>query len=402
MRATCLYLRGLCLRPVTAGPTMLILLAEVASGQGVRSGPLPAVAFTPTFLEWSFREPVSQDSLAVKRVSQLAFPLSGTVGLGRFSLDLHAAYAIGQAGLADGRTLDITGLTDVQLRSVTRFLDDRLIVLLGANLPTGPTNLWGEALDAYRILASPGLAMPVPALGAGLGGIAGLVYAWQAGGWGLAVGSSFEVRGNYAPVEAQLAGLSVPADLNPGNLARVTLGADRLLGDNRISVLLSGELSGDALASVAAEGASPTVSRYRLGPVIAGQIELELAARGYRRMAFVVVDSYRSRYEATAGDRVVGSSGNLLVLAFDMVKGRPQGLGLSVQASGRFDTGLEIDNTITTAAASTGGIRVGLPFRSRAFLLEPFVEVRAGRIDTGPESTRMVGYAGGVSVQVVR
>ena len=384
-----------------AGAFALLALAASSSVAQERliSGARTVIA--PSYTAWSFSDALLQDSVVVERVWQLALPVSTSFTAGAWTFDIGAALTTARLQLPGGRSVSLDGPTDIRIRAVGRVIGDRLLVTAGLNAPTGKTRLDASELDVLRVLSAPGLGMPTAQLGLGLGGTAGLVYAWQAGDWGLAIGGSFEARGRYSPVEARIAGLSAETDLDPGHAVRFSLGADRLIGSGRFSVLVATDLYSEDHLTVTGASQAATAATYRLGPQVSVNAFLDLGVRGFQRFTLAVADRYRSKFTAADGSKAAGSSGNLLDLSVEaMTGGGGATRGVFGQASARFDSGLGIDNTITTAAATTGTLRFGLWQQAGRAVVQPFASLAVGRIDAGPLETSAFGWGAGLMATV--
>lgn len=359
-----------------------------------------------TWASWRFGSPVPSDTARIERVSQFSFPLGVVVPLGeRWTFDVTGAYAVGEVQFADtngarGRTLDLRGATDVKLRLVGHLASDRFLLNLGINAPTGLASLDGEDLAALRIIGAPPLRMPSPTLGSGLGGTAGVVLAQRAGSWALAAGASYEVRAQYTPIDATIAGIASTTELNPGDAIHLSLGADRLLGPHRLSFLAGYDHYAKDAVSLTANGAPQVGGAYRLGPSISGLMLLELGVPGMQEMSIAIVDRYRSEYKGFDGRRVAGSSGNQLDARLQARFGVPRRFGWWFGVDGHFDTGLDVDQSLVTAAMSSVGGSLGLSLPIGAVALEPSIRGSIGTLDTGALSTRATGI--GASVTLVR
>lgn len=386
-------------------------LASSAGGAGLRAQERPAwrpgVTVQPTVRTWRFAEPLTQDSSRITGVSQFALPLGTTVALGnRWTFDLHSAWMRGTVhreagGGGGGGDLTLDGFTDVRLRLVGRVVGDHVLLTLGANVPTGATQLGGRTLEALRILGAPALRFGVPTLGVGAGGTAGVVVARQARGWALAVGTSYEMRGRYNPIEASIVGGGGALDLDPGDALHLSVAADRLVGRHRLSLLVAGDVYGDDRLDFGATGgggAPGAQGHYRLGPTLLGAALLDLAVPGYREFAFAVQHRYRTRFTGIDGTRVAGTSGQVVDAGLSTLRGRPGGVGFLARADGSFDTGLSIDDSFATAGAVSGGLTLGLSIPVGGQRLEPFVRGELARLDTGPQSTRGRALTAGLTV----
>lgn len=153
------------------------------------------------------------DSVRVQRVRQFTLPLTAAMPMGAgWRLDITTLYSTGSVTYRDGsangasRTATLAGVSDIRLRATGRVLRDGLIVTVGANAPTGRTTLSTAEFSALRILSSPALGMGSTPVGAGPSGTVGAVVPQQLGGWQMAYGASYEVRGRYQPIAALTAG----------------------------------------------------------------------------------------------------------------------------------------------------------------------------------------------------
>lgn len=359
-----------------------------------------------TWSTWRFDTPVPADTDRVGRVSQFSFPLGVVIPLGaRWTFDVTGAYAMGEVQLTDTsgtrtRTLDLRGPTDLKLRLVGHMASDRLLLNLGLNAPSGLSSLDGDELRALRIVGAPPLRMPSPTLGSGLGGTAGLVLAQRAGSWALAAGASYELRSQYTPIDAAIAGITSTTELNPGDAVHLSLGADRLIGPHRLSFLAGYDHYGKDAISLTANGAPQVGGEYRLGPSISGLMLLELGVPGMQELSVAIVDRYRDNYHGLDGRRVDGSNGNQLDARLQARFGVPRRFGWWFGVDGHVDSGLDVDQSLATAAMSAFGSSLGLSLPIGAVSLEPSVRGSVGTFDTGAVSTRATGF--GVSVTLVR
>jgi hypothetical protein len=163
-------------------------------------------------------------------------------------------------------------------------------------------------------------------------------------------------------------------------------------------LLATGDVFGDATLrlespSGAAEGT------YKLGPAVSFLALLELGVPGLRELSFAVVDRYRSSYRGLDGATAPGSSGNAIELMARLRTGRPGGIGFVVGADAWMDTGLEVDESIATAATTAGGLLLGVSIPTGSYALEPFVRAHFGTVDTGSRSSSATGLGFGVALR---
>ena len=371
-------------------------------------GPLAAQSRLPnevtttvggSFSHWQFSTAAPQDSLAVSRVSQLGVPISAAFSIGRWTFDAGFAVAAGKVKLSNGRSLDLNGITDVRIRAVGHLVSDHLLLTLGVNAPSGRTKLAGNEVDAIRVLGAPALRMPVTNLGIGPAGTVGLVFATRAGAWSLGVGASVEGRGKYAPIESKIAGVTLPTDLHPGNTFRGSIGLDRIVSSARFSLLLATEVfSRDRIELRAPGGGGAVTTSYRLGPQFLATGFLELGVRGFRALTVSFADHYRTAFAGPSGQKVAGSSGNVAALGIEGITGVAGRTGILFRLDGWVDSGLEVDNSITTAAMNAVGLTLGLSIPAGRATIQPFVRGQIGRLDTGPVSTTATGFGAGLKL----
>jgi hypothetical protein len=356
---------------------------------------------------WRFDDGLTQPSLRgeaipVRRVSLLSVPVTALVPIGsRVTVDVGGGWASGEVTLdgADeaGRTAwSIAGPTDTKVRVATRFLEDQVLVTLGANLPTGKLDLDEEEYEAARVLVAPALGLAMPVLGNGASYTAGVVAARQLGGASVALGASYERRTSYSPVGGLVAGLP-SLRYQPGHAARVSLMANGLVrgGEMRAGLSVDAFGSGRSGSTDTDEGA-PIPHDFRLGPVFTGEWHWRLPTRRFRALQLSVVDRFRMRYEED-GEAVAGSDANYLDVAVEGVLPAGARTDVVLGLSGRHHTGLDSDDTIVAAAFAGGGLSFGLAHRfGGGYAVQPMVRAQLGRIETAGRSSGAGSLGGAV------
>jgi hypothetical protein len=171
-----------------------------------------------------------QSGLGIKSVTEVAVPF-GVVWTAspRFSFDLGGRYATASRTDSSGSN-SISGLTDVQVRGVYQLAPDIAVFTLAATLPTGTTKLSAAQLPVAGVIASDLLPFPVANFGSGFNVTTGLALAVPVGGWAIGVAGSYRQNGSYTP----LADTSL--SYKAGGEFRVRAGADRIVGQSRISL----------------------------------------------------------------------------------------------------------------------------------------------------------------------
>lgn len=351
------------------------------------------------------------DSVRVRGARQVTFPVTAAVPLGSsWTVDVTSVYAAGTVtydaagpGGAHRRTATLAGPSDVRARATGRLAGDALIVTLGANAPTGRTRLDAAQLTAVRVLAAPALGLGVPPVGAGASGTVGLLTARRAGAWAVAGGASYELHGSYAPFGALVAGAPT-TDFQPGDVLRVSLGADRLVGRHRLSVSVAGDFFGTDRLRAGATPVVPneppnarSVSSVRLGPELGADAQLRLAVPGTREAVLHVSNRWRARF-ARDGVTVEGSSGDYLDGGARTTLPMTPHTDLLLGADARWQSGLAVDDALLTARAAAGGLTVGVVRRAGGLTVQPFARAQAGRVRAGRRaSAATTGAALGIT-----
>ena len=353
---------------------------------GLRAAGTGVTAEVVTFGADGFRQPglLGSDSSRVARVTQLSVPITAVTPLaGSWTLDATAVYGTGSVSLdrtgGARTTRTLSGLSDVRLRATGRLFDESLLLTVGGNIPTGRTKLDLEQLDALRVLAAPALAMLAPPVGQGPSGTVGALVARRAGAWALAGGVSYEIRGQFAPVAALVAGAS-SIDFRPGNVVRGSIGADRLVGRSRLSASFSADVyatdqlrGGDAVASAA------SLAEVRLGPVFTTDLQLQLAAPRLRELVLWTTNRWRAPFSRD-GVRVEGSSGNYLDGGLRTSLPVAATTDLFAATDARWHTGLDLDDGLATAGVVAGSMTLGVSQRLGRLTLQPFVRGQLGTL----------------------
>lgn len=344
------------------------------------------------------------DSVRVTRIAQLHVPVTLVAPIGgTWTLDATTVYGTGSVTLEGtaprtGRTTaTLSGVSDVRLRATGRLLDESLLLTAGANLPTGRTKLDARELTAVRAIATPALGLMAPPVGQGPSGTLGVLLARPVGPWAVAGGVSYELRGEFAPVAALVAG-APSLDFRPGNVIHASLGADRLVGRHRLSAAFSADLFAQdrlrAGSGGTATASGATLARVKLGPILTTDLQLQLAAPRLRELVLWGTNRWRAPFSRD-GVRVDRSSGNYLdggVRGAVPVAARTD---LIAALDGRWHTGLDLDDALTTAGTTGGALMLGLSRVMGPVTAQPFVRGQAGRLTFARADG--VSYTGGIA-----
>jgi hypothetical protein len=398
--------------PALAALTALATLATPLSAQDRLLGLRAAGAGVTAEGIWFGGDGVRQasllggDTLRVTRLSQLSVPITAVTPLGgNWTLDATTVYGTGSVTLEDAgarrTTASLSGLSDVRLRATGRLFDESLLITAGANLPTGRTELDAEQLTALRAIAAPALGLMAAPVGQGPGGTLGVLLARPVGEWAVAGGVAYEIRGEFAPVAALVAG-APSIDFRPGNVIHASLGADRLVGKHRLSAAFSADiyaqdrLRAGATATSGASGVS--LAEVKLGPIFTTDLQLQIAAPRLRELVLWGTNRWRTPFSRD-GVRVEGSSGNYLDAGLRGTLPLAGRVDLVTALDGRWHTGLDLDDALTTAGVTGGALTLGLSRAVGAVTVQPFVRGQAGRLTfTRAESASYTGGAAGLTI----
>jgi hypothetical protein len=377
--------------------------------------PSRQVMLGPSFARWSFGNGLLQPtadgagSVEIKSVSVWSVPVGASIEVGdRWRFDLSTAYSNGSVQLrgpdpvTGSDTYSLSGFSDVRVRLTSRLVGDAVVATIGANLPSGLKSLDNEEFAALRVLAAPALALPMPALGSGLGATAGLVVARQFAGWAWALGASYELRRTYTPLA-----LATPApggDLDPGGAVHLSLGGDGLVGRSGMTVAVTADLFGDdRLTPIIPSGlggdpGAATSVVTHLGPIFTADWQFRVAAPRLRELTIYAIDRYRSPYERS-GVRVDQSSGNYADAGVRAVFPWSPATGVLGIVNVRHQTGLKSDSTIATAATAAAGATLGLvQSLGSGYALQPFIRAEFGTIKNANASVGSSSLAAGIAL----
>ena len=170
--------------------------------------------------------------LGIKSATEFAVPIGALwTATPRWAFDFGVRYASASRtpeGGTDKAT--VSGLTDTQVRAVYQLVPDMVVVTLSANLPTGKTKLTSDELVAAGVMASDLIPFPVASFGAGANVTTGVAVAVPVAGWAVGLGGSYRMTSGYTPLAA------VDSSYKPGGELRLRMGADRVVGQGRVSL----------------------------------------------------------------------------------------------------------------------------------------------------------------------
>ena len=403
-----------CIASACVGAAAVAACLTPAAAQDILL-PSRQASVSPLFERWSFGAGLSQPTadgagtVELRSASVWTVPIGASVEIGdRWRFDVSTAYSNGTVKLrapdpATGKdAYSLSGFSDVRARLTGRLLGDALVATIGGNLPTGKTSLDGEEFAALRVLAAPALALPMPALGSGLGATAGIVAARQVGGWAWALGASYELRRTYTPLA--LATPAPGADLDPGDALHLSLGGDGLVGKHGMTIALTADLFGDdhltplVGSGIPGDPGNPPDVITHLGPIFTADWQLRLAAPQLRELTLYAIDRYRTPY-SRSGQKVDQSNGNYADAGVRAVFPWTPATGVLTILNLRHQTGIKSDSSLVTAATVAGSATLGL-VRSlgSGYSLQPFVRAEYGTIKNADKSVSGSALTAGITL----
>ena len=346
----------------------LLLAVPAAGAQSILD---PAARVAPTVVAYRFTGGEGGD------VTQSVLPVAVVVPvLDRLTVDVATAYvrAVSRSG---PRSSTITGLTDTQLRATWTGGADAVVLTAGLNLPTGRYAVREHELDAAGRIGNDFLAFPVSSLGDGLAMTMGVAGARGVGAW--SVGGGLAARRSSAFDAFELEAGAVR--FRPASELRLRVGADRHVGDGRLSLGLTWSTFGRDAAGATTYGAGDRV----------------VAQGGYERpvgRATLLLDGWLLRH--AGGETALGRMPDEHVASIGAAARWAAG-------DGAIEPHVELRDwrRAGTAAGSLAvvGLRGRMPLGGGASLL-PSVGVAAGRLGAQPDAGTVASSLRGWQVSV--
>lgn len=269
---------------------MIRTLRVVAALLLLAGAPLEAQFLSPGGVTGGFQGVVFRfgDFLPVRALQQWALPVAAVVPAGRFSFDIGAHYATTTRELQDGTLETVAGWTDTQLRGAVVLGQDVAVLTALVNLPTGADRLSREDYQVLAAASSSFFGFPVNAYGSGPSITAGAATAFPAGAWTLGVAASARFSGEFTPITHPDGDFTYRAGVE----GRLRLGADRLIGNGRLSFgLTASNFSDDRFA-----GGGAGSGIYQPGQRFIGEVSYAGVVGG------ATVVAYAWDYYRTSGD----------------------------------------------------------------------------------------------------
>lgn len=206
--------------PLTRALAALALIGAPAAAQA----PAAQGAAGGASLEAYYFE--DEDATGLKGIVLLTLPYAARVRLpGELTLELSGAYAHGTLIERDDGRLELSGLTDTQLRLARTFGRDRLTLAVIAALPTGHGRHTEAEAQVADAVSADLLPFRISHWGTGGGVGVAAAYAVRAGGFGLGASAGHLFAGEFEPF-AEADALAY----RPGDETTLRLAADHTVG----------------------------------------------------------------------------------------------------------------------------------------------------------------------------
>jgi hypothetical protein len=237
--------------------------------------------------------------------------------------------SLSQSSSESSEQQTISGISDLKLQVNTVQLNQRLLVALSANLPTGKRELTGTEQDLLQTFVAPDLSVRANRFGEGLNLGGAMTYGFELNPATLAAfGFGVIHRGSYA---LTFPGTTTPVDLKPGFEASLTGSVLHRLGVHSFRVG----------TGVTFHGMEQVDDRdaFRLGPRAFFEALYSRPLEGGRgRMVLSVKDLYRMK-ETSGLDsdltRLLDTNGNYLVADGGIEYDITRWIGLGLDGTGR-------------------------------------------------------------------
>lgn len=209
--------------PVIRGPVAGILVALLMH-VGLLSTPVPgaAQAGTPRVdarggLVLDAYRFGDEEATGIRSLSLITLPIRGAVALGqRGTLEVRGAFARGSMEAATGENVEISGLTDTEIRLGLRMAGATVFQVQGiAVLPTGHSTQTAEEAAVAGVVAADLLPFQISNWGSGGGGGVHTSAARSFGDTGLGMSASYVVGREFEPIQEE------PFGYRPGNQLRI-------------------------------------------------------------------------------------------------------------------------------------------------------------------------------------
>lgn len=176
-------------------------------------------------VEFQFFDFSDPQEASLSSVTLLTVPVGGQVALSdQLTVEAGGYYARGEVDRPGGRTSELSGLTDINVRASLKLADDRVTLTALGRLPTGEEGYTVRELDVLGVVASDLFPFRVSNWGTG-GGLGFRASAGQElGSVSTAVSVGYFRSGEFDPLEEQL------VSYRPGDNLQVQAAASAPVG----------------------------------------------------------------------------------------------------------------------------------------------------------------------------
>ena len=254
-------------RALTLALAVVVSLAGSLTGQSAQGTRVSVISGVET-RNYRFAAP-----FAVKSISQVTVPYAAVISSGKLSIDVGGSWAASTLRRREGGFRRVTGLTDTQVRAAYILGQDAIVASVLVNLPTGLDRLSPADFDVLGGVSSAFLAFPVNSYSNGASVTTALAGVIQVGSWNLGLAGSVRASRKFTPIVDPVGG---PFEYRAGVEGRLRIGADRLIGQAKLSMGLTvSELADDVFA-----GGGIPLSSYQPGRRWIGEVSLITAVWG--------------------------------------------------------------------------------------------------------------------------
>jgi hypothetical protein len=207
--------------------TTLALIAVAGSARAQGAGALGVIS-GPQYVSYKIGSGTTE-----KSVTQLSLPIAFILPItDKLNVDVSTSWADSRVKTAGVESSKISGLTDTQLRMNYTVGENRAVLTLGVNAPTGMYKVPDKQQEAAGQIGSQFLLYPVSSMGSGAALTGGVAFAWTVGEWNVGFGGSYRYSSPFDAYQVQTNVLR----FEPGSESRIRVGLERSIGDARITL----------------------------------------------------------------------------------------------------------------------------------------------------------------------
>jgi len=200
-----------------------ILICQPLEGQVVFGQP-PTGEIKFIFQNWTLDDAEGEKT----KLSQWVVPISAYIPISdNWELTMTSSTAGSSVDPGGGSESSLSGLNDTRLMAYRSFMDDRILLGAGINLPTGKKALDSSEVGVIGLLTESFLNMPIKNYGEGFGLNLEGGYVYNLDIYTFGAGLGYIIKGSFEPLEGT-------ADYKPGNHLRLgafaSLRKDRFRG----------------------------------------------------------------------------------------------------------------------------------------------------------------------------